>query len=365
MMYGCAYVLVAASDLKHIALFRNMSIAIYTNKKYPLTSEYWIDSKISSPSSRLLVFIPGNPGLIDYYVTFMNAISDKYPQYDVLVIGHAGYQTSGDYVKDGAQPGHPEFYNLEYQVQHKVEILKKRVLQGHHNLSFLCHSVGCYVTQRVIQRLLKDKDIEDVVQIEFVGFICPTIVDIAKSESGVIFTKLFNILPVISIAVLFVRFLQLILTDSLARAIIKNYAIDTPVLNDEVLKEAHANAVDATFKIYKSTRIVRQALSLAREELNVIHRDDVFNDWFFNQFPQTSGAKIWCFFAYSDYWVHDNTRDYILGRYHDLENMRVRFQVGDGNKKDKKAIGHSFCVDQTAEFIQVTLAVLESMEFGN
>lgn len=341
-----------------------MSIAIYTNENYPLTSEYWIDANPSLPSAPLLVFIPGNPGLIDYYVTYINAISKKYPQYDILVIGHAGYQTSGDYVKDGAQPGHPEFYNLEYQIQHKVDILKKHVLEGHIKLSFMCHSVGCYVTQRVIQCLLGDKEISDKIHVEFVGFICPTIVDIAKSDSGVLFTKLFNILPVISIAVFFVRFLQLLLPDSWARAIIKNYAIDSPALCDDILKEAHVNAIDATFKIYKSPRIVRQALLLAREELNVIHRDDEFNNWFFEKFPETTGAKIWCFFAHSDYWVHDNTRDYILGRYHDLENMRVRFQVGDSDQKETKAIGHSFCVDQTAEFVEVTLAVLKSMKFG-
>ncbi|WPK23972.1 hypothetical protein PUMCH_001224 [Australozyma saopauloensis] len=340
-----------------------MPIDIYTNTDYPLTSEYWIDAKSQGLSSRLLVFIPGNPGLIDYYVTYMNIISEKYPGYDVLVVGHAGYQTSGDYLV-AAKGLHPDFYDLDYQIDHKVKILKKRILDGHDQLSFMCHSVGSFITQRVIKKLLEDKELEGKVRIEFVGFICPTIVDIAKSDSGVLFTKLFNNLPVVTLAVWFVCFLQFLLTDSLARSIIKKYAIDSPCLNDKRLIEAHENAVDATFKIYKSPRIVRQALSLAREELNVIHRDDQLNDWFFETLPRNFDVKIWCFFAFNDYWVHDNTRDYILGRYHNLENESVKFQVGDDDKKDFKSIGHSFCVDQTVEFAKVTIAALEEMKFG-
>lgn len=341
-----------------------MSLAIYTNPSYPLTSEYWIDSEVPGPSSRLLVFIPGNPGLIDYYVTYMHLISEKHPQYDVLAIGHAGYQTSGDYVKAGKSNSH-DFYNLEYQVDHKVQILKKRILEGHHQLSFVCHSVGGYITQRVVKRLLLDEELKGLVKIEFVGFICPTIVDIAKSQSGVLFTRLFNVLPIVHLAVFFVAFLQLILRDSWAKAIIRSCAIDKPLREDKMLLVAYNNAVNATFKIYKSPRIVHQALSLAREELNVIHRDDELNDWFFREIPDTLGVKIWCFFAFRDYWVHDNTRDYILGRYHNLEDDNVVFQIGDGDKEGFKSIGHSFCVDQTVEFAQVTLQALEKMKFGN
>lgn len=341
-----------------------MSIGVYTNEKFPLTSEYWIAARTKTPSSGLLVFIPGNPGLIDYYVTYMQIISDRYPNYDLLAVGHAGFQTSGDYVKDG-QEDQNDFYGLDYQVEHKVQILKKRVLQGDRKLNFLCHSVGCYIVQLTIQKLLQDDDIKDQVQFEFVGFICPTIVDIAKSDLGILFKKLFNVLPLIPLAVYFMTFLRLILRDSWAKALIRYYAIDSPKLDDSLLKEAHENAIDATFKIYKSKRIGRQALLLAREELNVIHRDDKMNDWFFEEFPDKSGAKIWCFFAYSDYWVHDNTRDYILGRYHNLESKKVIFQVGDGPKVDAKSIGHSFCVDQTVEFAGVTLQAFENIGFGS
>lgn len=328
-----------------------------TNDNHPLTTEYRIKSTSDEKELPLLVFLPGNPGLIDYYVTYLNLISKQLPQYDVLAVSHAGYQTSGDYVSDGAG-SNQDFYNLEYQIQHKVEILKREILNGRKRFSFLCHSVGGYVTQRVIRQLLEDESVADLVEFDFVGLICPTVVDIAKSDSGVLFTKLFSYLPLVQLALLFVGFLQLILSDAMAKRIIRKFIIAKPVLTDEKLLESWNNAVEATFKIYKSKRIARQALQLAQEELQVIHRDDEMNDWFFQKFPVHSHARMWCFFASTDYWVHDHTRDYILSRYHDQNNDSVQFQIGDSDTEHSRAITHSFCIDQTVEFAEITCAAL-------
>ncbi|RKP28628.1 hypothetical protein METBISCDRAFT_28957 [Metschnikowia bicuspidata] len=44
----------------------------------------------------------------------------KYPEYDILVVSHVGFQTSDDYVNAGRLKLHPDFYNLNDQIQHKV-----------------------------------------------------------------------------------------------------------------------------------------------------------------------------------------------------------------------------------------------------
>lgn len=310
-----------------------------------------------SDNSPLLVFIPGNPGLIDYYITYLDIIAERHPEFDILAISHAGYQTSGDYLTDG-NTGDQTYYDLDYQVAHKVNILKEQILNGHTDLYFLCHSVGGYITQRVIRRLLKDKEVKDLVNVRFIGLICPTIVDIAKSQSGIYFTRLFSLLPLVQVCVLLITVLQWILPAAWARSIIRKFIIARPRLTDGKLKESWENSLDATFKIYLSKRIIRQTLTLAKEELEVIHRDDEYNDWFFLDLPQSHGTKIWSFFAILDYWVHDNTRDYILSRYHDLENELVHFQVGDLDNDEVKAITHSFCIDQSVEFAEITSNVL-------
>lgn len=324
-----------------------------TNLEYPLTSEYFIPNSTNDLRSNLLVFIPGNPGLIDYYTTYLDLLSKSYPRFDILAISHAGFQTSGDFVRAGGQ-GETKFYNLDYQVNHKYHILREKILAGHTEVYFLCHSVGGYITQRVIKRLLEDDAVKKVIKIRFVGLICPTIVDIAKSNSGVAFMRLFKMLPIVTAALSFLKLLNWILTESLARFIIRKFIISRPVLSDPKLIESWKNSVDATFKIYQSPRIVFQALTLAKEELSTIHRDDALNDWFFKELSQSHGTIIWSFFAHEDYWVHNNTRDYILARYHDHDSPHVFFEIGSATNAQNHAITHSFCIDQSVEFAQIT-----------
>ena len=331
-------------------------MSVTTNKDYPLTSEYFLASK-NGPSPKLLAFIPGNPGLIDYYVTYLELLAESNPDFNILAVSHAGYQTSDDFVAAGKLEKQP-YFNLEYQINHKYEILRKQILRGHTELYILCHSMGAYVTQRVVKMLLNDEEVSKVVKIKFIGLICPTIVDIAKSRSGVAFSRLFNYLPLVTVAVWFISLLHFILPDLTAELIIRKFVISHPVLRDSKLMESRHNSIEATLKIYKSKRIVRQALNLAEEELLVIHRDDTLNDWFFRDLPETHGTVIWSFFAYKDHWVHDNTRDYILTRYHGPKSALVHFEVGNTNNENCPAITHSFCIDQSVEFAEITCKAL-------
>lgn len=305
----------------------------------------------------MLVFIPGNPGLIDYYTTYLELISEANPQFSVLAISHAGHQSSDDFVKAGKQDM-SHFYSIDFQIQHKFEILKREVLNGHNELHFLAHSVGGYVVQRVVKQLLEDPELAGRVRVKFVGLICPTIVDIAKSLSGVRLTRLVQMLPLVQLAIILITILQWILPDSVALWIIRSFIIARPASDDARLNESWSNAINGTMKIYKLRRIVQQTLLMAVEEMEVIHKDDAFNDWFFEELPKTQNVRLWSFFAIKDHWVHDNTRDYILGRYHDLESKSVRFEVGDVDNDNSKAITHSFCIDQSVEFAAITCQAL-------
>lgn len=333
-------------------------MSISTNPDYPLTTQYYRQSSKGSRNAPLLVFIPGNPGLIDYYVVYLNIIAEQHPEFDVLAISHAGYQTSGDYLAAG-NTGDQTYYDLDYQVDHKAAILKEQILKGHTEISILCHSMGGYITQRVVKKLLGDDDVKHIVQFKFIGLICPTIVDIAESLSGLFFSKVFNYLPVIQICIFFITFLHWILPESVAKAIIRKFIIAHPVLTDAKLQASWEYSLEATYKIYLSKRIINQALAMAKDELDYIRRDDDLNDWFFKQFPHQHGTRIWSFFAIVDHWVHDNTRDYILTRYHDLEDELVHFEVGDCDNDEVRAITHSFCIDQSVEFAEITCKALE------
>lgn len=305
------------------------------------------------PSNRLLVFIPGNPGLIDFYTTYLDLVQQLYPSLELLAISQAGFDTTGDYLSKHEW----HYYDLEFQINHKFEVIRDFVGDRNVELVFLSHLMGSYLTQRVVKKLLEDEELSKRVSIKFIGLICPTIVDIAQSELGQIFTKLFAYLPIVQIAVVFATLLRWLLPTAVIHAIIDNLVIARPQLKTAPAVESWENSKLATYKIIQSDFIIKQALTLASEELTVIFKHEELNEWFFD-LTVTKGIHIWAFFANKDHWVHDSTRDYILANYHDAGNHRLNFEVGNVDSEGLHAITHSFCVDQSVEFAAITSKAL-------
>lgn len=341
----------------------NNPMAIQTYQETPLTTIYHKAPLQVSDTNQFLIFIPGNPGLIDFYTTYLDLVQKKYPTLEILAISQAGFQTSDDYLK--AHKERPfRFYNLEYQIEHKLRIIKQFVNQSTADVTellFLSHSVGCYMTQRITKKLLKDPQLRGKVKIKFIGLITPTIVDIATSESGQLFTRLFDWLPAIQLVLFFVTILRFILPTAIVHKIIDHAVIAKPNLKSKDAIESWENSKLAAFKIFLSNSIIKQALTLAREELIEIHKHEEVNQWFFNELSQTTAVKIWSFFAIKDHWVHDSTRDYILSTYHDSENKNLKFELGNIDSEVSPAITHSFCVDQSVEFSEITCQALSEV----
>lgn len=338
-------------------------MALQTYKDSPLTTVYHKTSLQDGPGRQVLIFIPGNPGLIDFYTTYLDLVQRQYPILEVFAISHAGFQTSDDYLK-AHQQHQFLFYNLEYQIQHKIEAIKQLIDEADNEVTelyFLSHSVGCYITQRVTKLLLSDAEIRDRIQIKFIGLITPTIVDIATSESGQFFTKLFNWLPAIQVILVFVTILRFILPTVIIHKIIDHAVIAKPNLKSKAAIESWENSKLAAYKIFTTDSIIKQALTLAHEELIEIHKHEEVNQWFFNELSQNTAVKIWSFFAIKDHWVHDSTRDYILATYHDSENNNLKFELGNIDSETSPAITHSFCVDQSVEFSEITCKALSEV----
>lgn len=340
------------------------TMTFYTHPTQPLTSVFHREPLVpqiaGSTDKQLLVFIPGNPGLIDYYTTYLEIIQKKYPTLELFNISHAGFQTTDNYIELGE--GTPfEFYNLEFQINHKVEVLREFLSDRKEKtqLFFLCHSVGAYISQRVVQSILADPELAAKVEVRFVGLICPTILDIHKSSSGVFLCRLLWLLPLVRVVLLLTSFLKLILSESTLKRIV-HYKLNTKALRQENNPDAQDNmhnSVIATYNLVLSQRIIKQALTLAEEEMVEITQDDDTNDFFFKELPSKGyGVKIWSFFADLDYWVHDTSRDAILAKYHDPENKNLLFEIGHVG-----GITHSFCVDQNTEFAAITCAALEKL----
>lgn len=319
-------------------------MSLETLASYPLTSVYHKPPIKPSPKQDVLLFIPGNPGLVEYYITYLNLIQAKHPTFEIYCISHAGYQTTDNFLNEGAKR-YP-IYNLEFQVNHKLEIIND-IVEKDANVYIMAHSVGAYITQRLVKQL------QDKVTIKFIGLICPTVINIKESLSGQKLVMLLRFLPVVQLALIF-SFLLSFIPDEGVKWIFRNLIFSKPKLDTRDASEALDNSIVASTKLVKSSRIVKQALTMAVEEMEMILDDDEINDWFFKDLT-AKGTKIWVYFAFQDHWVHDSTREYILSKYHDELNHNLSFQLG----KVDDGITHSFCVDQSVEFSEITLEMMD------
>jgi len=105
------------------------------------TEFYWRKAKQSHP--RKLVVIPGNPGIIDFYTTFIDQLYDKFgQQYDVIGVAHAGHSGSVQRI-----------FSLQEQIQHKIDVLEYiKSQKSDAEFVLMGHSVGAYISLKVVKR---------------------------------------------------------------------------------------------------------------------------------------------------------------------------------------------------------------------
>lgn len=167
--------------------------------------------QISKPSSSSLTttifFITGNPGLIGYYHTFLSLLSSNLTSLSESRKDGSSFQVYGRSLAGfdigDAQSGSGGCHDLEEQicfVQRSLgEFLKKQ--KGNETTKkprviLIGHSVGSYIAMEILRRHREQRkassessDGNDDVDFDFdiIGGIMlfPTVVDIAKSPSGV------------------------------------------------------------------------------------------------------------------------------------------------------------------------------------
>lgn len=176
-----------------------------------LTSGLNANTDRSQPQPVLIYFIPGNPGLVEYYRAFSVhlckalQVGEEDIAYHFIGRSLAGFSIHSNIRSDAIHPHPPAEklpISLEDQVsfvERQIEVLASREQTKHRTrctqdkpppmpVILVGHSVGTYIMMQVIERRQSrqkaDKDSQP--DHEIVGGIClfPTIVDIAKSPSG-------------------------------------------------------------------------------------------------------------------------------------------------------------------------------------
>ncbi|CAI4055189.1 hypothetical protein SUVZ_16G4140 [Saccharomyces uvarum] len=293
-----------------------MTIQEYTKSKLPC-SILNIKPTVTTDNedAPLLVWIPGNPGLLHYYQEMIHHLHLKHPEWEILGISHAGMSSN-------ARSNTPIF-SLQEQVDHQVKVINN-FSHKNRKIIIMGHSVGAYIVQKVC---LSNGLVGSVTK---VGLITPTVMDIHASEMGVKMTTAFHYVPALAHVLSFISyvFFYWVLSEGFSKLIIDKFM---------GCGTAGHRAVLSTRLFLTHRQFVRQSLGLASQELKEITTNWEFQDKFIN-YCEENGIFTWFLFSTKDHWVTDETRKHLSHYYNDkVKQEHLRIDVTD-------KIPHSFVV---------------------
>lgn len=157
------------------------------------------DSSDGNTQSYLIYFLPGNPGMIQYYRPFLsrlhtllsNSSSTEASKFHICGHSHRGFESTRNSKATGT-PRRP--LGLEQQIKDQEECLYRHIntqrgrTGNNPKVILMGHSVGCYMLLELIKE--HRKTVEDGAEdFDLIGGILlfPTIMHIAKSPLGMVF----------------------------------------------------------------------------------------------------------------------------------------------------------------------------------
>ncbi|XP_039605719.1 lipid droplet-associated hydrolase [Polypterus senegalus] len=137
-------------------------------------------------SSVLFLIIPGNPGIVGFYKTFMQVIYQSFDKkYPVWAVSHAGHCVPPDVMdmkEDTNEAKLEDVFGLNGQVEHKLAFLKQYVPREV-KLVLVGHSIGCYIILEIMKR-------DPLLQVLKSVLLFPTIERMAQSPQGKLMTPM-------------------------------------------------------------------------------------------------------------------------------------------------------------------------------
>ncbi|KAF2446045.1 hypothetical protein P171DRAFT_251282 [Karstenula rhodostoma CBS 690.94] len=301
----------------------------------------------------IIYFITGNPGLIEYYRTFLTHLyglltQSSPPSTSFHVFGRSlsGFEasTSTTEKKDDNLP-----FSLQEQISRSQAALEKLVRDVREKdgvqdvrVILIGHSVGSFILLEVIRRV-REKATIDGEAVRIAGGVClfPTVTHIAKSDSGKRATPLLTLPHSPLIASTLAQVLTSLLPLSILTILIQKLLSFPP------------SAAHTTASFVKSPHGVHQALHMARDEMREI-TEDAWSTEIWGLSNPSSPSQTYppptlrFLFAQNDHWVADHTRD-------DLIAARGRSRAGEGDEAWKPVMEidtsegweHGFCIRQS------------------
>lgn len=100
----------------------------------------------SEVQSLQIVFIPGNPGVVPFYQTYLGALFQQFDgKASITAISHTAH-TEKDW-------NNGQLFSLEEQIDHKIQFIKSRFSDLRVPLFLVGHSIGAYISLCVFKAL--------------------------------------------------------------------------------------------------------------------------------------------------------------------------------------------------------------------
>ncbi|EFX02054.1 hypothetical protein CMQ_2103 [Grosmannia clavigera kw1407] len=343
---------------------------------------------LSYPSSRkdsgetavkhcLFYLIPGNPGFIEYYATFLSAlrglldeIEDKSSiRFTILGRNLLGFD-DGDNGDDGSGSYGLRPFDLDTQIQAAMDAIAAARIDTNHGPRhgepfdevFLSgHSVGSYIALEVFRRhqeLMKQPTTSAATGVSHLrlraGFLLfATLTHLAKSPSGRNLERLLNT-PLLGPCAPWLAERFLACWPTWALGWIVGSVLQFP-----------PHAASVTTRFLSSYGGVRQALYLGGDELVNIGEDEWADEvW---ELAQDSGTgrdtekqptpKFVILFGQNDHWVANEYRDRFIARRaeHALRDEPLHKRGRAQIVMDEKGLPHAFCLrhgEEVAEMVR-------------
>ncbi|KAL8797006.1 MAG: hypothetical protein Q9195_000777 [Heterodermia aff. obscurata] len=305
----------------------------------------------------LIFLIGGNPGLISYYEPFLKRLhallcsSSTTETARFYVYGNSLAGFDNQLLADGQESPDPlglkdQIENAENLIYDEIILYQKvnRSEDAVPKVILIGHSVGAYILLEMIRQHRERIEYSGGEDFDLIGGILlfPTIVNIAKSPSGLVASTVLRIPHIAQILGAIARFWANLIPDAILYQIIK------------MIMRFPEHAARTTVRFVKSPMGVRQALHLAKEEMENITEDRWTEEvWGAATAPgtnvrDTANSNLIFYWGQRDLWVANRTRDDLIA----ARGHRASKGSGAHLHKDWKPtmyvdedkIPHGFCI---------------------
>ncbi|KAI8988846.1 hypothetical protein BDB01DRAFT_783347 [Pilobolus umbonatus] len=253
-----------------------------------------------STRKTVLFFIPGNPGLVEYYTPFLHSIHTSL-NVEVRGVSHKGHTVK--YLDNDTR-----VFSLDDQIQHKVDCLDQMIEEYGPEVNYILmgHSIGSYICTEVLRRRPQSN-------ITRVIALFPTLRDIALTPNGVNITRLVNgVSPsLFGYAGTFISYM----IPSVRQWIVK------------LLTGQSYPGLEVTSHQLMHSSVLKNVVTMARDEMNTVKALD-------HEFYQQHISKYIIYYSENDQWA---PRDH-------YEYMVTHFPTGN-IYSCTEMIPHAFCLE--------------------